>query len=189
MINQPIIIDNVISKIYQKEIETFLLQRNFPWFFQDDITFQKSEDLRSAFSNLIFDPKVGAGNPYNFLAPILYSNTKIPVNQILQIRSFLLLPKGNELNRIDPPHIDQPTPHFVGLYYVNDSEGNTIIYNKKYNLGEYAGALSKVEISKLEVLTEVEPKQGRMVIFDGGFYHASTRPVNKNRCIINYNFI
>ena len=33
----------------------------------------------------------------------------------------------------------------------------------------------------------VTPKQGRVVIFDGGLYHTAQQCKNKMRCIVNYN--
>ena len=34
---------------------------------------------------------------------------------------------------------------------------------------------------------KVTPKQGRVVIFDGGLYHTAQQSLKKIRCIVNYN--
>jgi ectoine hydroxylase-related dioxygenase (phytanoyl-CoA dioxygenase family) len=42
----------------------------------------------------------------------------------------------------------------------------------------------------LTVKAEVEPKKGRLVVFDCGLIHAGNYPVTNNpRVIINFNFI
>ena len=33
---------------------------------------------------------------------------------------------------------------------------------------------------------KVTPKQGRVVLFDGGLYYTAEQPLNNNRCIVNY---
>ena len=67
--------------------------------------------------------------------------------------------------------------HFVMLYYVCDSDGDTIIYNEK------------VESEKYTVKESVTPKQGRVVLFDGGLFHTAEQPISNTRCVVNYNLV
>ena len=67
--------------------------------------------------------------------------------------------------------------HLVVLYYVNTSDGDTIIYNQKEETKEYT------------IKQKVTPKQGRVVVFDGRFYHTAEQPSNDIRCVINFNLI
>jgi ectoine hydroxylase-related dioxygenase (phytanoyl-CoA dioxygenase family) len=60
------------------------------------------------------------------------------------------------------------------LYYVCDSDGDTIIYNEKDISDQYT------------IKEKVTPKQGRVVLFDGSLYHTAEQPLNNNRCIVNY---
>ena len=76
---------------------------------------------------------------------------------------------------MDTPHIDTDDKHFVMLYYVCDSDGDTIIYNEKVESKEYT------------VKKSVTPKQGRVVLFDGGLYHTAEQPTKDTRCVVNYN--
>ena len=95
--------------------------------------------------------------------------------KVLQGRSFLQFPV-KERGEIDLPHIDICNKiHIVGLYYVMDSDGDTVIYNERKESETYT------------IKERVSPKQGRMVIFDGGLFHAAEQPLNSTRCIINYN--
>ena len=69
-------------------------------------------------------------------------------------------------------------PHIAFLYYVNDSDGDTIIFNEKEG-----------HIGELTIKTRVSPKKGRLIIFGGNIYHAAGRPKKDIRCVINYNFV
>ena len=96
----------------------------------------------------------------------------------LQGRSFLQFPTNKKMS-VDLPHIDiYSRKHLVCLYYVCDSDGDTVIYNEKDECldGNYT------------IKQKVTPKQGRIVLFDGGLFHAAEQPINSNtRCIVNYN--
>jgi hypothetical protein len=78
------------------------------------------------------------------------------------------------------PHIDQVEEHRVLLYYVNDSDGDTVFFNEKFEKG----------LKNLTVFKKISPKKGRVIVFDGNRYHCASNPINSDvRCVINYNFI
>jgi hypothetical protein len=63
------------------------------------------------------------------------------------------------------------------LYYVNNSDGETIIYNEKYE-GK--------PIGKLTVKQRITPVKGRAVLFDANQIHSACIPTEKKyRLIIN----
>ena len=97
--------------------------------------------------------------------------------KVLQGRSFLQFPINTD-GTIDKPHIDihGKTEFRVALYYVCDSDGDTVIYNEKEQSEKYT------------IKQRVTPKQGRVVIFNGHLYHTAEQPTKSNtRCIVNYN--
>ena len=55
--------------------------------------------------------------------------------------------------------------HLALLYYVNDSDGDTIIYENK---------------KTLKIKKTIKPKQGRIVIFDGSYWHSGSQPKKKH---------
>jgi hypothetical protein len=72
------------------------------------------------------------------------------------------------------PHIDFTFPYTGALFYVNETDGDTIFYKDK-GLKEY---------------DRVSPKPNRLVIFDGDQLHAGHAPTkHKNRILINSNYI
>ena len=96
---------------------------------------------------------------------------------IVKGRSFLQLPINFKGEREDLPHVDIVGDHFVMLYYVCDSDGDTIIYNEQEKSDSYT------------VQKRITPKQGRVVLFDGSYYHTAEQPIDNIRCVVNYDLI
>ena len=70
------------------------------------------------------------------------------------------------------PHRDLKRKHVVVIYYVNDSDGPTYLF----------------EDDGRTIIKIVEPKQGRFFMFDGSIKHAGSHPIkNKFRVAVNYN--
>lgn len=68
------------------------------------------------------------------------------------------------------PHVDRYTPHTVLIYYVNDADGDTIVFE-----------------DNKEVC--ISPEKGKYIIFDGKYKHCGTSPTLSNhRLVINFNF-
>jgi hypothetical protein len=104
----------------------------------------------------------------------------IQINKVLRIKANILN-KTDKQNHIHPPHVDFPNPHMVLLYYVNDSDGDTVIFDQKYDDGE---------VSMLTVNRTVKPRAGSAIIFDGLTYHSSSSPNHaEKRIVLNINFI
>ena len=189
-----VVIDDIIDLEYQEGIKGILLGddyfkgRPFPWFYTEDVTGAGDNDSqhRAALGHEYVyledndDVKV-ISHFHNMFLPMLKEVIRrVGVKQedagILQGRSFLQLPSNIQREDVDTPHIDiDRRKHLVALYYVCDSDGDTIIYHER---------------SKAETFTikqRVTPKQGRMVIFDGGLYHTAEQPLHSTRCVVNYN--
>ena len=104
---------------------------------------------------------------------------RIKVNMLLN-HSKVTSNNQNNVAHIDNKYFNS----YSGIYYVNDSDGDTIIYNEKW---------SSQNPYRPENLTEkmrIAPKKNRFVLFDGLYYHTSTNPIeNENRVVINMNFL
>ena len=177
--NDILIIDNVISKNEQELIKELLFSNKFAWFFQKDVTAgsKKRSQKRPAFTHYFINES-GVNSDYvNILTNITAKGAK-KINiksevKVLSARSFLQLPLDSKKQELDTPHIDLDKKHIVFLYYVVDNEAKTIIYK------------NTKESKKLIELKKIQPKQGRLVIFDGSLYHTAEQPTKNTRCIIN----
>jgi hypothetical protein len=104
----------------------------------------------------------------------------IEIKKILRIKANILN-KTDKQNHIHPPHVDMTIPHLVLLYYVNDSDGDTVIFNQKYSFQEDP---------VLTVNKTIAPKAGAAIVFDGLTYHSSSSPqYTEERIVLNINFI
>ena len=185
-----IVIDDFISLEYQEKIKQELLglENDFPWYYTEDVTTAGDFDsqyrpaLNHYYVNFDDDDISEVESVYHHLFVPMLSKAckylKIPETEVIQGRSFLQFPLKNiDTSVVDTPHIDldEGEEHIVVLYYVIDSDGDTIIYNERTE------SLTYTEKQR------VTPKQGRVVIFEGGQYHTAQQPNNGTRCIVNYN--
>ena len=189
--NKVWVFDDIIDEVYQNEIEETLFSNNFSWYFIQEIASPPVGLVpRSAFQHQ-FVHKGGEVNSgwHEMTMRIVNSSCKkigFQYDKVHQGRSFFQLPLNN-INKdiLDPVHIDDENiPHMVVLYYVKDSDGDTIIYNNHYEKDK-----EKPLDNNLEIKKTVTPKKGRVVIFDGWFWHTAQQPSNDTRCVINYNVI
>jgi hypothetical protein len=196
-----IIIDNnFLSEEEVNEVEKTILSDSNHWYFHNSKEYYQSEINKKEitvknesytssiyFTNVFFldinDFPYADNNPSmkkvseKILNKFLIKNN-IELHKIIRMRSNINTINKNNFGT--PPHIDQTDPHFVFLYYINDSDGDTVIYKEKYN-GK--------EINSLEEKARITPKAGTAVVFDGLLYHSITPPKeNLYRSVININF-
>lgn len=177
----PLILDNTFDESFVKNLEQGFFSNNFPWFYVPNIGYDdvKTDKLSIGFSHSIF----GRGN-YNI--DLVNDVSKIVSTHlsgtITLARAFLHIPVPEYQRPVhDSIHTDKDTPHTVCLYYVNDSEGDTLLFDKTYETGG--------PDQEMNITHKVTPKRGRVLIFDGRYYHCSTPPNKTPRCIINFNII
>ena len=191
MKNKILVFDDIIDLEYQERIKNILTGERtfegyfFPWYFTKDITRQmdRSSQKRSAFFHgyVVSDDDDTMGtidSPFHYLFVSLIENACNKIDRknvnVIKGRSFLQLPINFKGEREDTPHVDIVDDHFVMLYYVCDSDGDTIIYNEQEKSNSYT------------VQKRITPKQGRVVLFDGSYYHTAEQPLNNIRCVVNY---
>ena len=187
MDDEVLVFDDIIDKDYQNKIKSVLIgqtrynDEDFPWYYIDDITAagDYENQKRGAFVHDYADYEQGITSDFHdlFIDLIKKSCSKLKIKEVdvLQGRSFLQLPTNIKKEDVDSPHTDMIFKHFVMLYYVCDSDGDTVIYNEK-----------KISEKGLTVQKKISPKQGRVVLFDGAYYHTAEQPNNNIRCIVNY---
>ena len=84
------------------------------------------------------------------------------------------------------PHIDSYVPDSWNvIYYMDDSDGDTVIYNER-TLNDYDYNKYLKEDNFTEKV-RVTPKKGRAVAFKGDLFHASTTPSKTWRPVVNIN--
>lgn len=167
------ITDYVVGEKWSNEIERIFFDREFPWYYVDNVTHENNDTSVYGFYHGIFNEGKVLSTTYNLIMPILYQfcdKNSININQILRVRAGLLTMSGVKGHHV--PHVDYYMEHKTLLYYVNDSDGETYFFNEK-----------------LATTDKIQPEKGKAVLFDGRILHASSSPIKNNRrIVINYNF-
>ena len=200
MIDNIYVFDDIIEKPYQELIKETLIggdapptidkvEEDFPWYYTSDITDATHEGPfqgRFGFSHQYVNAEEGIISDFHslFIGLIKNSCKKLNIKEIdlLNGRSFLSTPTNIPKDDVDTPHVDLIAPHFVMLYYVCDSDGDTIIYNEKT---KFDGCHPDFKMN-YTIKKKVSPKQGRVVLFDGRHFHTAEQPNHNLRCIVNY---
>ena len=166
--------DNILSKDIVNKLEDKILN-DTPFFFVPNIALKGVKEYKPGLGNNFLYNGTTLNSDYRhnyFILQILYqlcSYKNINLLNIFQGRIFLHLPSPNPSP--DNIHVDLNFPHLVCLYYVNDSDGDTILFDNNNN-----------EIQR------VTPKKGRIVLFDGSIKHCSSSPSKIHRAIVNFDF-
>ena len=80
------------------------------------------------------------------------------------------------------PHCDMNKGGFTAVYYVNESDGDTLIFNEKTMDPFLKG-------KELSIKKRIKNKRGRFVMFNQDYLHAGMLPITSDyRVVINFNF-
>lgn len=177
-------LDNVIDKQYQDNLENTMTSLAFPWFFNKwvdeyDLPF-KDENVVNSFqlSHVFYD--AGASMPtYNLVQPLLKRITeKLNINHynVVRVKANLTTKHNFAIQKYQVPHVDTTPPCRTIIYYVNDSDGDTVLFNERCG--------SKFD--RFTIKEESKPVKGSIFAFDGWYYHAGRFPKdNETRMVIN----
>ena len=188
--NKVFVFDDIVNLETQNKIKDLMLNKAM-WSYVSDVTNpQLNDQQRPGFAHYFVKDEIITSDLHNEVLPILQNSLKkLDVHgdrRYLQGRSFLQLPLNiDNREKLDVPHVDLANfKHLVILYYVTDADGETVIYDNQF--------VENQKIPNFKDLKEkqrVMPKQGRVVCFDGYYWHTSQQPSIGTRCIINYNVV
>ena len=190
-LKKTLVIDDVIPKELQTAVHDTVMEQP-SWRFIKDMSYANFDMPFPSygFNQMFKHPDVGiTSDLYEGVSvPIINSmleKTGIKIKDIYFNRAFLQIPLEQRFAREhNGLHVDIPQEHLACVYYLNDSDGDTILYEQTMHNTE-AGSKNV----KLVEHKRVTPKKGRMVVFDGARYHCSSQPRNGYRAIINFDLI
>jgi ectoine hydroxylase-related dioxygenase (phytanoyl-CoA dioxygenase family) len=197
------IIDDFLPASYQTAILDLLDDEQFEWHYVSDVTDQtyKNTDQYTSHDGLahVFLGPKQQSTHFDFIRPLLYNveqsiGIEIPQQNIWRARAGMLPAAHRDDPDYNNPHVDHIIPHWTGLYYVNDTDGPTYIFDQKvvdvpFTKRNDAGILDYINNTTLTIAKVVEPKKGRFVIFNGYRFHSSSRPQHSDkRIVITFNW-
>lgn len=195
-----IIIDNFVPKIIQNELEEIACRQQYiDYYFLRDPAYKKDDD-NIAFTFRQNDSNIVNKREFVFTHKLLADNIKskfyndfecIP-NKIIKdfdmppdlnrIKLVMSPPLAHTKGKYGVPHPDSPTSDsMIAIYYISDSDGDTILFNEFYE--------NNIDTNKKTIYKTISPKKGRLVLFQGNRYHANSWSTEKERVILNINFL
>ena len=197
------VIDDFVNPSYYKGIKSAVLGQAFPWLWCSNISDQTAKPSKTSFgfTHKLVDERDSqpVSDFYQFLLPMfLQALEKTNAGSVIRARGDMTVFSGKQITY--EPHIDMLTKNISAIFYVNDADGDTIIYREKYqseedslsdpsyhSLGQRPNM--KPEIPK--TLTEEErvtPKANRLLLFNGEHWHTGQSPIkHSRRVLINFN--
>lgn len=186
------VVDNFLPEFYHKTILETLLSDNFPWYVigsssgaeervdANDVYFP---DMQNGFFHVLYNKFTGGPTSYNYglfdpILKLIPEKFGTDIINLIRIRLGMTTRTGYE--GFHYPHVDMQYPHKTLLYYLNDSDGDTLFYDKKFGEDVSEG---------LNVVHRNTPKANQAILFDGLKYHSSGFPTeNFYRITMNINF-
>lgn len=181
-----LIISDFLPKSYVNEIQETLLGNSFPWYYHCETSSHLYDDKNTVdshqFVHSFYQDNMIKSSYYNLISPILLFLSKETgedyVSNLIRIKSNLLLKSPQQNKEVyHSPHRDDPlfdTETF--LYYVNESDGDTVIFDDS-------------DKSNLIISSRNTPKAGSGILFDSTVLHSSCSPVESDtRVVLNFVF-
>jgi len=118
----------------------------------------------------------------DLISPLLntlasYYNTNL---QIMKLKFNLLHKNTDSTHHFAHTDVDELNDNIkTAIYYINDSDGDTYIFNEK-------APKQKDEVTVYKTIT---PEKGKMLVFNSNIFHASSSPIHNNiRLVLNIVF-
>lgn len=190
-------IPDAIAKAYQNQVESELASTGMTWNFHEEVA-RSGSAFKNSFSGfshvayLIEETESIISPMSSLLLPILFTfceKASVEFNTLLRIRVGLFTRTMIETTHHNP-HVDFSQPHQTAVYYVNDSDGDTFVFNETFEDVSVEQSPGHANANRFTIAGQVSPKKGTMMCFDGRHYHASMHPMKAaKRIAITFNFV
>ena len=199
-----IVFQELIPKILQESmLSTIDGTESFPWYLLRKVGHTWATNLNYADPNVIdgggfyhsvVDDKKIISKYYDYFKQILFfftDKTGIEVDEIIRIRlRFTNQQTDHSDATYGPIHVDftkYAEPYYTLLYYVEDSDGDTILFDKVFDPA--VDVYEPENIAGLNIVYRQTPKMGKGLFFNGHRYHSGNYPINhQTRIVINFDF-
>ncbi len=192
------IIENAVPRKFLETLTSRICDyKSTPFYLCDTTAYANATSAvdHSSWSHIVFDEQNGVISPFfhSIEAAVYFAFDKVDeqINQLLRIR--IGLSTAHSKNIVRTPHIDRHKPHKTAILYLNDCDGDTIIYREKYDWQQNLNPVEYYNKIKqqggMHIAYSSTPKANKMILFDGLHYHSSSCQTNSAaRIVININY-
>lgn len=167
------IFDDLLNEKEKDHIENFLRDPKFPWFLsighnhytnsKVDIDRNSNEFTKECvlLTHVFYLDSVKNSDNYllsDFVLNRFLERTDFSFKALIRSKANLQLQSIFDKELYTTPHRDFNENHTVLIYYANDCDGDTFIFD---------------DFNKGKILERISPKKGRFLAFDGRYYHSA----------------
>jgi len=154
------VIDNFLEKKEFKMIQDVLLNNDFAWFCNKNMTFSNDNDLY--FTHKFYNTPTSISNKFYLFENMI---KKFKFKSLIRVKANLYIRENKKRKHAD--HADYPFKHKGCLFYINNNNGETYFEKEK-----------------------VMPVANRAVFFDPSKKHSSSSCSDSPiRVTINFNYL
>lgn len=193
--NNIIIIDNFLDDQEFKDLSSFVLSQKFPWFFGEYVSVDpKDRELindplaveTSGFHHIVFDKEMSIKSfTFSAAEPFfnrLHEKFGYELQHLIRARYGMKFQKSDYTSdNYNIPHVDYFFPHHTIIFYLNDSDGDTRLFEQQYVLIKNGEGIGQTQFNTQARIT---PKANRLLLFDGLQYHTASNPILSHRRIV-----
>jgi hypothetical protein len=188
------IYQNVLSQQTFAKITNEIFADSFPWYY-GDTAYRDNKDSSLygySFFHMLFSEgefKSPYGSMLEMALLTMLDTAGERIDKLIRLRLGMITVTSNTV--FHPPHVDFDFPHRTGLFYFNNADGDTVLYNEKFNP---TSAIDGYEYyqqnqNRFTVKNKIAPAANTFVTFDGLHYHQSSTPTSvPRRIVMNVNY-
>ncbi len=190
------VVDNFLDEKNFRKFADFVESPDFPWFYISNVSLPPGADMLDplaretfGYNHMIFNHETNDKSFVFQSMPLILTTFEetfgVKIKKLLRIRMGMKHPKiGFTADNYNLPHVDYFTPHATLIYYINDSDGPTHVFDQTYT--EQTG-----EPETFTIKNKIEPKANRMLYLENGLvYHTAANPmVHDRRIVLNINLV
>ena len=172
------IIEKLLPQGVESRVHDLMTAIQFPWYWHaENIGSESPSENIPQLTHMFYQDKKGSSIQWNSSVSLIVSHfaqkTNINVKKIIRVEGNLISNLAHKKESLDNLiHLDmerdQPGNYISFVYYVMDSDGDTIIY----------------EDDKKTIVESSPPRQGNCIWFNSKTWHRSSVPINHNRRIV-----
>jgi hypothetical protein len=172
------VIENFLPPSLCEIVKQELLNDFFPWYFNDTIAYKNYIPYSFQFTHNFYSNDTVNSDWYRTAQSVLFiieEKLNVRIKRVIRIKANLNT-QNPLLNPIDNIHQDLPeesgnAKFMTLLYYVNDRDGDTLIFDD----------------DKENISNRITPQENKALWFESQSWHCSSPPIeNKRRVVINF---
>lgn len=186
-----IVIDNAIGPNLQDEVDELVKGFRINWLYNSSTSYAEGTSIHDyAFFHVLYTdgkPVSELFQPFFMIFLSCLDSAGQRLNELYRLRINMTLAAHERT--IHEPHVDSSVPHQTGIFYLEDSDGPTTIYNEKYDPNSKLAIKDHMLKTNLTVMNNVDPVKYRFISYNGLHYHNGCTPLqHKRRILLNCNY-